>query len=250
MRARQRLSKLLLRHDVRYEDTTSALGRSPPRWLAQIDLGQPGAQATLTDYLGAIEALELRRDTLETTIAQLVPGTPCAQTVARLRCLRGIDTLSAVGLCAEIGDFDALPTARAADGLCRARPRPSTAAARPAARDTSPSPAHSTPAGCWSRRHGITAARHARNRRSSAASKTRARPWSRSPGKPSSGCTTSGAGLTASATCAARSSRSQSRATSPGSAGRSSTTTTTTRSSQTNRRDSQNPRSVHTDDRG
>jgi transposase len=28
-----------------------------------------------------------------------------AQTVARLRCLRGIDTLSAVGLAVEIGDF-------------------------------------------------------------------------------------------------------------------------------------------------
>jgi transposase len=34
-----------------------------------------------------------------------VPGSPWAQTVARLRCLRGIDTLSAVGLAAEIGDF-------------------------------------------------------------------------------------------------------------------------------------------------
>ena len=34
-----------------------------------------------------------------------MPGSPWAQTVARLRCLRGIDTLSAVGLCAEVGDF-------------------------------------------------------------------------------------------------------------------------------------------------
>ena len=34
-----------------------------------------------------------------------VPLSPWAQSVARLRCLRGIDTLSAVGLCAEIGDF-------------------------------------------------------------------------------------------------------------------------------------------------
>jgi transposase len=34
-----------------------------------------------------------------------VPGSPYAQTVARLRCLRGIDTLSAVGLAVEIGDF-------------------------------------------------------------------------------------------------------------------------------------------------
>ena len=106
MRARQRLSKLLLRRDVRYEDTTSRWGERHRRWLAQVDLGQPGAQATLTDYVGAVEALELRRGTLEAAITQLVPDTPCAQAVARLRCLRGIDTLSAVGLAVEIGDFD------------------------------------------------------------------------------------------------------------------------------------------------
>ena len=35
-----------------------------------------------------------------------MPDSPWAQTVARLRCLRGIDTLTAVGLCAEIGDFE------------------------------------------------------------------------------------------------------------------------------------------------
>jgi transposase len=105
MRARQRLSKLLLRHDVRYQDTTSRWGERHRRWLAQIDLGQPGAQATLGDYIGAVDALELRRSTLETAIAQLVPDTPCAEAVARLRCLRGIDTLSAVGLAVEVGDF-------------------------------------------------------------------------------------------------------------------------------------------------
>lgn len=35
----------------------------------------------------------------------LVPSSPWAETVARLRCLRGLDTLSALGPCAEIGDF-------------------------------------------------------------------------------------------------------------------------------------------------
>jgi len=83
MRARQRLSKLLLRHDVRYEDTTSRWGERHRAWLAKIDLGQPGAQATLTDYIGAVEALELRRVTLESAIARLVPDTPCADAVAR-----------------------------------------------------------------------------------------------------------------------------------------------------------------------
>ena len=74
-------------------------------WLTKIDLGERGAQVTLLEYLGAIDAIVIRRDALEKTIVELIPGSPWEQTVARLRCLRGIDTLSAVGLCAEIGDF-------------------------------------------------------------------------------------------------------------------------------------------------
>jgi len=58
---------------------------------------------------GAIDALLVRRDTLEHAIDELVPSSPWADTVARLRCLRGIDTLSAVGLCAEIGDWARIP---------------------------------------------------------------------------------------------------------------------------------------------
>jgi transposase len=105
MRARQRLSKLLLRHDVRYQDTASAFSARHRAWLTKVDLGEPGAQATLLDSIGAIDTLVLRRDALERSIGELVPGSPWADTVARLRCLRGIDTLSAVGLCAEVGDF-------------------------------------------------------------------------------------------------------------------------------------------------
>jgi transposase len=104
MRARQRLGKLLLRHDLRYEDTAGAWTARHRAWLTKIDLAG-GAQLTLLDYLGAIDALVVRRDALEASIGELVPDSPWADTVARLRCLRGIDTLSAVGLCAEVGDF-------------------------------------------------------------------------------------------------------------------------------------------------
>jgi transposase len=105
MRARHRLSKLLLRHDVRYQDTASGWTAAHRAWLAKVVLGERAAQATLHDYLGAIDALLIRRDTLERMIDELIPDSHWAQPVARLRCLRGIDTLSAVGLCAEIGDF-------------------------------------------------------------------------------------------------------------------------------------------------
>ncbi len=72
--------------------------------LLMVD-GLHPAQLTMVDYLGAIDALIVRRDTLEGHIERLVPTSPWVQTVARLRCLRGIDTLSAVALCAEVGDW-------------------------------------------------------------------------------------------------------------------------------------------------
>jgi transposase len=106
MRARHRMGKLLLRHDVRYDGAGDNWTVRHRDWLGRVELGEPGAQVTLLDYLGAIDALVVRREALEATIAQLVPDSPWATAVARLRCLRGIDTLSAVGLCAEIGDFE------------------------------------------------------------------------------------------------------------------------------------------------
>jgi transposase len=103
MRARHRLSKLLLRHGVRFEDR--AWTERHARWLAQVELAQPAAQATLVDYRGAVEVLVHRRGELERQITAAVPCSGWAELVARLRCLRGIDTLSAVGLCCELGDF-------------------------------------------------------------------------------------------------------------------------------------------------
>ena len=94
-----------MRHDVRYEDTASAWTVAHRGWLTGIDLGERGAQITLLEYLGAIDAIVIRRDALEKTIGELIFGSPWEQTVARLRCLRGVDTLTAVGLCAEVGEF-------------------------------------------------------------------------------------------------------------------------------------------------
>ena len=103
MRARHRVSKLLLRHGVRFEDR--AWTERHARWLAAVELEHQAAQATLLDYRGAVDALVHRRAQLEREIAVAVPASDWAALVARLRCLRGIDTLSAVGLCCEIGDF-------------------------------------------------------------------------------------------------------------------------------------------------
>jgi transposase len=105
MRARHRLAKLLLRHDVRFDGPERNWTHAHLRWLTSVRFDQPGSQRAFEDYLGAVEALAVRRGQLESDIAELLPGSPWAQTARRLMCLRGIDTLSAAGLCAEIGDF-------------------------------------------------------------------------------------------------------------------------------------------------
>jgi transposase len=105
MRCRHRLSKLLLRHGVRFDDGRAWTQRHRD-WLATVALQWPAAQATLLDAQGAIDALVHRRDALEREIVALLPSSPWQLQAGRLRCLRGVDTLSAVGLCAEIGDFE------------------------------------------------------------------------------------------------------------------------------------------------
>lgn len=105
MRCRHRLSKLLLRHDIRFDGGRAWTDRHR-LWLATIILPWPAAQATLIDARGAIDALMHRRDQLEREIVAMLPSSPWAVQVGRLRCLRGIDTLTAAGLCAEIADFE------------------------------------------------------------------------------------------------------------------------------------------------
>jgi transposase len=105
MRCRHRLSKLLLRHGIRF-DGGPAWTQRHRDWLAQVALQWPAAQATLLDCRGAIDALCHRREQLEREIVALLPSSPWTVQVGRLRCLRGVDTLTAVGLCAEVGDFE------------------------------------------------------------------------------------------------------------------------------------------------
>jgi hypothetical protein len=65
----------------------------------------------LLDAIGAVDPPEHRRGQLEREIIALLPDSPWTRECARLRCLRGIDALIAVGLCAEIGDFARFPKA-------------------------------------------------------------------------------------------------------------------------------------------
>jgi transposase len=104
MRSRHRLSKFLLRRGLRFPGR--AWTQPHERWLGKLRFDDAPSQAVLVDYLCAVDALVQRRRALIAVLAEAVPASGHAETIARLRCFRGIDTLTAAGLCAEIGRFE------------------------------------------------------------------------------------------------------------------------------------------------
>ena len=105
-RARQRLSHFLRRRGLRFTGSGNNWTHAHRAWLRALEFSDLASEVTFADYQAAVDAICQRRDTVDATLEQLAPESPWAQTIARLRCFRGIDTLAAVGLCAEIGDFE------------------------------------------------------------------------------------------------------------------------------------------------
>lgn len=104
-RARQRLSHLLRRRGLLFPGPGVTWTFRHRAWLRRQAFDDRASAVTFADYLAAVDALDQRRDALDGAIAELAPESPWAETIARLRCFRGIDTLAAVGLCSEIGEF-------------------------------------------------------------------------------------------------------------------------------------------------
>jgi len=105
MRARHRLSKFCLRRGLRYLGPGKSWTQRHHAWLAKLDFEDEASAVTFADYLAAVDALVQRRSALDAAIERLWSESPHAAAIARLRAFRGIDTLTAAGICAEVGDF-------------------------------------------------------------------------------------------------------------------------------------------------
>src|SRR6266581_9692831 len=103
MRARHRLSKLLLRHGLVYE--ASAWSIAHDAWLRAQRFDSRALALAFEEGYGAVLQAKLRRDGLDRAIAELASEPPFAEVVARLVCLRGVSTLTALALTVELGDW-------------------------------------------------------------------------------------------------------------------------------------------------
>jgi transposase len=89
MNARHRVSKMLLRHGRVYPETSTWTTRHR-RWLARQQFGEVGSELAFADLLAE-------------RLSTLALDEQWWPTVARLRCFRGVDTLTAFALHLELG---------------------------------------------------------------------------------------------------------------------------------------------------
>jgi transposase len=112
MRCRHRVSKMLLGRGWQWNGTKRAWSQGHRLWLRSLHLEHEADQVVLEDYLLAIEQVEQRLRWLEQRIQQLSQQPAYVEAVGALRCFRGIDTLTAMGLVTELHDFMRFETAR------------------------------------------------------------------------------------------------------------------------------------------
>jgi transposase len=103
MRARHRLSKLLLRHGLVYD--ASAWTGAHDAWLRRQRFEDRPLAIAFDESYGAMLQAKTRRDALDRAIVELAAEPPFAEVVGRLCCLRGVSTLTALGLTVELGDW-------------------------------------------------------------------------------------------------------------------------------------------------
>lgn len=106
MRARHRLSKLLLRYGIVYYGGTAWTGVHD-RWLRQqaCQLGSPAARVAFDECYDAVVSVGARRDRLDAAIGVMAADSEFTAVTRRLGCLRGISTLTGFALAVEIGDW-------------------------------------------------------------------------------------------------------------------------------------------------
>jgi len=103
--ARNRVLKQLLRHGRIYRDGKTAWTKQHRLWVNVQRLDDPLAQRALEQMLIHLDGIERQLQTFDVELGQIACSERWSPQVLTLTRFRGIGTLTALGLIAEIGDF-------------------------------------------------------------------------------------------------------------------------------------------------
>jgi transposase len=113
MRCRHRLSKFLLRRGVSYSAGRRPWTGAHRAWLGKLSFDDPWEQVVFDDYRLVVEQVDARIEALDRQIEALAHTPAYRQRVGALRCFRGIDTHTALGLVTELHGIERFGRPRA-----------------------------------------------------------------------------------------------------------------------------------------
>jgi len=103
-RARHRLSKMLMRRGFVYRVGRNWTQRHR-QWLRSLQFEDLATRIVFEDYFTVVEQGEERVRALEGRLEEIAQEEPYCERVGWLRCFRGIDTVTAMTILAELHDF-------------------------------------------------------------------------------------------------------------------------------------------------
>jgi transposase len=110
-RAHHRLGKLLLRRGLHFSGRNWT--KAHRRWIERLEWTHAPERVVVDDYLLAIDHLAARLVALDARLTDIAQTDPYREPVGWLRCFRGIDTLTAILILAELHDFRRFQSPRA-----------------------------------------------------------------------------------------------------------------------------------------
>lgn len=109
-RTRHQLSNLLLRSGYIYPGETHWTAKHK-EWMQKLVFNPLPKREAFDQYFSHMTELEARLDRIDDNVTELAQTEPYRDKVARLRCLKGIEYLTALACVCEIGDFRRFPSA-------------------------------------------------------------------------------------------------------------------------------------------
>jgi transposase len=104
LRARHRLGKMLLRRGLVYREGGNWTCRHR-EWLQKLRFERDIDRFVFGEYLAGVEIQEARLFAVEQKLVEVSESEPWVERIGWLRCFRGIDTVTAMTIVAELHDF-------------------------------------------------------------------------------------------------------------------------------------------------
>lgn len=110
-RVKQQISKFLLRAGFLYDKNKQPWTKTHRDWMKHLAFAHDLQREAFEQYYCHMKELEDRLDRLDARIVEVAKSEPYRENVARLRCFKGIEYVTALALVCEVGDYRRFPSA-------------------------------------------------------------------------------------------------------------------------------------------